>query len=177
MAGLESLSRDAKAFLSSSGIQLYLGRIRRVEEDEKSKPVVGNHWGRYSGVVVRTAHAICTRYLFWFKIVALFFVTGAGNEDRDHQVSPSPKVIEEEFRACGSDKIRHWIWVCGCGNYRLHRRTSGLTKHSTFNLPELGLETIITWSYNANYQYAYIFRGPAGSTSRITSSGPREALS
>lgn len=31
------------------------------------------------------------------------------NNDSGHEVSPSPKVIEEEFRAYGSDKIRHWI--------------------------------------------------------------------
>lgn len=42
MAGLQSLSRGTKAFLSSLGIESDLGGMRRVEEDEKSKPLVGN---------------------------------------------------------------------------------------------------------------------------------------
>lgn len=42
MAGLQSLSRATKAFLSSLGIESDLGGMRRVEEDEKSKPLVGN---------------------------------------------------------------------------------------------------------------------------------------
>lgn len=83
VAGLQSLSRDMKASLSSLGIESDLGGIRRMEEDEKSKPLVGNHWGRCSGVVVRTTHAVCTRSVFWFKIAAWFFVTGAGNGDCD----------------------------------------------------------------------------------------------
>lgn len=42
MAGLQSLSRETKAFLSSLGIESDLGGMRRVEEDDKSKPLVGN---------------------------------------------------------------------------------------------------------------------------------------